>query len=76
MNQKLQLLGIIAFLPLTMVALGTDLIQDADAQKAKKDTGYIPPKSYGSATNDVVCGDKLCNTPAGNPDPINEGKAQ
>ncbi|MFB5620163.1 MAG: hypothetical protein ACE5RC_03385 [Nitrosopumilus sp.] len=76
MKQKLQLLGLFAILPLVMVTFSPDLIEDAYAQKAKKNTGYVPPKSYGTATDDIVCGDRLCSTPEGQPDPGNEGRAQ
>ncbi len=76
MNQKLKNLGLIAILPLVMVALSADLIDKADAQKSEGSPGQISPKSYGSATDDIVCGASLCSTPEGSPDPVNKGKAQ
>lgn len=76
MKQKLQYIGLLAILPLAMVALAPDLIEDASAQKAEGSPGSVSPKSYGSATDDVVCGAKLCSTPEGEADPANIGKAQ
>jgi len=75
MNQTIKNLGLLAILPLVMVALTADLIDEADAQKAEGSPGQVSPKSYGSATADLVCGGVLCSTPQGEPDPINVGKA-
>ena len=75
MKQKLQYIGLLAILPLAMVALVPDLLEDASAQKAEGSPGSVSPKSYGSATDDVVCGDKLCSTPEGESDPANIGRA-
>ena len=74
MNQKIKNLGLLAILPLVMVALSANLIE-ADAQKAEGSPGHVSPKSYGSATDDIVCGGMLCSTPEGQPDPINVGRA-
>jgi len=76
MNQKMKYIGLMAILPLAMIALAPDYISEADAQKAEGSPANQSPKSYGSATSDIVCGASLCSTPAGSPDPINEGKAQ
>jgi len=76
MNQKMKYIGLFAILPLAMVALAPELVDDAFAQKAEGSPSQISPKSYGSATSDVVCGASLCSTPVGSPDPINEGKPQ
>ncbi len=76
MNQKMKYIGLFAILPLAMIALAPELVDDAFAEKAEGSPGNQSPKSYGSATNDVVCGDRLCSTPEGNPDPVNEGKVQ
>jgi len=76
MNQKMKYIGLMAILPLAMIALAPDYISEADAQKAEGSTGTQSPKSYGSATDDIVCGASLCSTPSGSPDPVNEGKAQ
>ncbi len=76
MNQKMKYIGLFAILPLAMVALAPELVDDAFAQKAEGSPGQTSPKSYGSATNDVVCGASLCSTSEGNPDPVNQGRAQ
>ena len=69
-------IGLMAILPLAMIALTPDLVDVAHAQKAEGSPGQISPKSYGSATNDIVCGASLCSTPAGSPDPAHEGRSQ
>ena len=76
MNQKTKYLGLFAILPLAMIALSPDLIEDATAQKSEGSPGTISPKSYGSATDDIVCGASLCSTPEGEVDPVNVGRAQ
>ncbi len=76
MKQKIKYIGLFAILPLAMVALAPELIDDAYAQNSEGSPGQISPKSYGSATEDIVCGASLCSTPEGSPDPVNEGKAQ
>ncbi len=76
MNQKIKYIGLMAILPLAMMALAPDYISEADAQKAEGSPSQISPKSYGSATSGVVCGASLCSTPEGSADPVNEGKAQ
>ncbi len=76
MNQKTKYIGLLAILPLAMIALSPDLIGEADAQKAEGSPGNQSPKSYGSATDDVVCGASLCSTPEGEQDPVNVGRAQ
>ncbi len=75
MNQKTKYLGLLAILPLAMIALSPELIEDASAQKSEGSPGQVSPKSYGSATDDIVCGGMLCSTPEGSPDPINVGSA-
>jgi len=76
MNQKMKYIGLMAILPLAMIALAPDYISEADAQKAEGSPSQISPKSYGSANSDVVCGASLCSTPEGSPDPVNEGRVQ
>lgn len=76
MNQKMKYIGLMAILPLAMIALAPEFVDVAHAQKAEGSPSQISPKSYGSATSDVVCGASLCSTPVGSADPINEGKAQ
>ncbi len=63
----------LAILPLAMVALAVDYIDEAAAQPADGSPGQISPKSYGSATDNIVCGASLCSTPQGSPDTINVG---
>ena len=72
MNQKMKYIGLFAILPLAMVALAPELVNDAFAQGSP---GQLSPKSYGSATADIVCGDKLCSS-GENPDPINVSNPQ
>ncbi len=60
MKQSLRYIGLLAILPLVMVALSPDLISEADAQKAEGSAGTQSPKFYGSATDKIVCGDQLC----------------
>ena len=47
MNQKMKYIGLFAILPLAMVALAPELVDDAFAQKAEGSPGQTSPKSYG-----------------------------
>ncbi len=76
MNQKMKYIGLLAILPLAMIALAPEFVDVVHAQKAEGSPASQSPKSYGSATNDIVCGASLCSTPVGSPDPVNVGKAQ
>ena len=76
MNKKLRSIGLLAILSLGMVALAPELIGDVYGQEAEGSPGQQSPKSYGSATDDIVCGASLCSTSEGSEDPINVGKAQ
>ncbi len=76
MKQLTKYIGLLAILPLALVAFSPDLIVEADAQKANGSPGSQSPKSYGSATDDIVCGASLCSTPEGSEDPVNVGRAQ
>jgi len=76
MKQITNYIGLLAILPLAMVALAPELIDDAFAQNSEGSPVQVSPKSYGSATEDIVCGASLCSTPAGSPDPVNVGRAQ
>ncbi len=76
MKQITKYIGLFAILPLVMVALAPELVDDAFAQKAEGSSGQQSPKSYGSATDDIVCGASLCSTPEGSPEPGNIGRAQ
>ncbi len=75
MSQITKYIGILAILPLVMVAMAPDYLGEAAAQPAEGSPGHLSPHSYGSATADIVCGASLCSTPEGTPDPINEGRA-
>jgi len=75
MKQITKYIGLLAILPLAIVALSPDLIGEADATKAEGSPGSQSPKSYGSATDDIVCGASLCSTPEGSEDPENIGRA-
>jgi FtsP/CotA-like multicopper oxidase with cupredoxin domain len=44
-----------------MIALTSGFIDEIDAIKAKGSSSHVSPKSYGSANQNVVCGDKLCS---------------
>ncbi len=74
MKQITKYIGILAILPLVMVAMSPDYMGEADASKAEGSPGQVSPKSYGSSTDDIVCGDKLC-TSEGESDPVNVGRA-
>ena len=76
MNKKIRYIGLFAILPLAMIALAPEFVDVVHAQKAEGSPASQSPKSYGSATDDIVCGASLCSTPEGTPDPINVGRAQ
>ncbi len=65
----------VAIMAIFALATISGNIGEADAAKGEGSPGNQSPKSYGSATADIVCGDKLCAS-GENPDPVNEGKAQ
>lgn len=75
MKQITKYIGLLAIFSLAMVALAPELVDDANAQKAEGSPGSQSPKSYGSATDDIVCGASLCSTPEGSEDPANVGRA-
>ncbi len=75
MKQIIKYVGLLAILPLALVVLAPDYIGEADAAKAQGSPGQTAPKSYGSATDDIVCGASLCSTPEGSEDPVNVGRA-
>jgi len=74
MKQVTKYIGMVAILSVFALATVSGNIGEADAAKAEGSTGTQSPKSYGSATDDIVCGDKLCAS-GEDPDPVNEGKA-
>ena len=61
MNQKTKTIGLFTILSLFVIAVAPDYLGAADATKAEGSPGTPSPKSYGSATSDVVCGDRLCD---------------
>ena len=66
-------IGLVAIVAIFAFATVSGSIGEADAKKA--DTGdRLSPKSYGSATDDIVCGASLCSTPEGSADPVNVSK--
>ncbi len=70
MNKKLRYIGLLAILPLFLVFLGHDYVSEANADKAEGSPGHQSPKSYGSATKEIVCGDKLCSELEGDGLPV------
>ncbi len=76
MKQITKYIGLLAIFSLGMVALAPELIGDVYGQEAEGSPGQQSPKSYGSATDDIVCGASLCSTPEGSEDPVNVGTAQ
>jgi len=74
MKQITKYIGLVAIVAIFALATVSGSIGEADAKKAEGNDGVQSPKSYGSATNDIVCGDKLCASGEGQ-DPANEGKA-
>jgi len=69
MKQTTKYIGMLAIVAIFALATVSGNIGEADAKKAEA-------KSYGSATDDIVCGASLCSTPEGSPDPVNQGRAQ
>jgi len=76
MKQTTKYVGMVAIMAIFALATVSGNIGEADAEKAERSPGTQSPKSYGSATADIVCGDRLCSTPEGSPDPVNVSKAQ
>ena len=75
MKQVTKYIGMVAILSIFALATVSGQIGDAAAEKAEGSTGSQSPKSYGSSTDDIVCGASLCSTPEGSPDPVNVGRA-
>lgn len=73
MKQITKYIGLVALVAMFSLATVSGSMGDADAVKAKGSDGAQSSKSYGSATDDIVCGDKLCKTGT---NPGNEGKAR
>jgi len=76
MKQSLRYIGLLAILPLAMIALSPDLILDASAQKVEGNTGSISVKSSGSSNDDVICYDHPCSIVEESPEPRNIYRTQ
>jgi len=66
MNQKIKNVGLLAILPIFMIALAPDYIGEADA--ATQYSKGTPNQSFGSAGS-PVCGGALCGESTGNIQP-------
>ncbi len=77
MKQITKYIGLLAILSVAWsIAISAYSIDEAAAQPADgKPGGLSGPQSYGSATDDIVCGASLCSTPEGSEDPVNVGRA-
>ena len=73
MKQITKYIGLIAIVAVFAIATVSGSVGEADALKAKGSDGSQSGKSYGSATSDIVCGDKLCASGEG-VDPANQSK--
>ena len=76
MKQSLRYIGLLAILPLAIIALSPDLILDASAQKIEGNTGSISIKSPGSSTDDMICDDHPCGIVEESPEPRNIYRTQ
>ncbi len=61
MDKNLRQVSLLVILPLVLTAFSLGFMMEADAVKAEGSEGTTSPKSYGSANDDIVCGDKLCS---------------
>ncbi len=75
MKQNTKYVGMVAIMAIFALATVSGNIGEADAEKVDT-SDRLSPKSYGSATADIVCGASLCSTPEGSPDPVNQGRVQ
>ena len=75
MKQITKYIGLVAIVAIFALATVSGSIGEADAEKVDT-SDRLSPKSYGSATDDIVCGASLCSTPEGSADPVNVSKAQ
>jgi len=75
MKQTTKYIGTLAIMAIFALATVSGNIGEVDAQKADT-SDRLSPKSYGSATADIVCGASLCSTPEGSADPVNVSKPQ
>jgi len=65
-------LALLAILPIFVAIIVANNIGTSDAIEAIGSPGAVAPKSYGSATEGIVCGDRLCSesTPAAPMPPV------
>ena len=70
MNKVLKYAGMLAILSVFVVAAAPDYIGTADAAQATGSPGTISPKSYGAATQSIVCGGALCGDSAADITPV------
>jgi len=77
MNTKLRYLGLLAVLPLFTMVLTTDYVIEIDALKSRGSDApnRVGANSYGSANNNIVCGDRLCSEYPGGRAAYDAGKA-
>ena len=73
MKQITKYIGLVAIVAIFAIATVSGGIGEADAKKAEGSPGTSSVNSYGSATSDIVCGDKLCSSGDG-ADPANQSK--
>ena len=76
MNKKLRNLSLFALMSMTLLAANPLLVGDASAIKSSGSPGTISPKSYGSATSDIVCGAMLCSEMANSTSQVYEKTAK
>ncbi len=58
---KMKYLALLAILPIFAAIIVASNIGTSDAAVATGSPGTVAPKSYGSATAGIVCGDRLCD---------------
>lgn len=63
MKKIITFVGLLVLLPLFTFAITENYPSDAEATKSAGENapGRVGAKSYGSANNDIVCGDRLCS---------------
>jgi hypothetical protein len=61
MDKKLREASLFVIFPLVLTAFSLGFMLEADTEKAQGSKSTISPKSYGSANDDIVCGDKFCS---------------
>src|SRR3990167_9269803 len=62
--KSIKYFGLLLILPLITMALTTNYIIEADAEKGQG----VPSSSYGSKNKGIVCGDRLCSEIPGGKD--------